>query len=188
MSNRRPYALLSFVFWVAAAGLAASAAAQEPHNFGEEFAMGPDSSITVARRDTADFRTRYASEFADAQNLAAFELRFGKDAIVHFKTDRSDPAQSDIVALCGTERVNILKIGSGRFDAPDEYTFGLPGFYQAKDGRWGSIATGGAMPMLLFFDLPAGCSPKSAKLLATIGVGDGDARSYQLLFSDSQPK
>jgi hypothetical protein len=111
MSQSRLHLVLVILFWGVASWLAICADAQEPHRFGETVALGSDASLVVVRRDVGEFRSRYPSEFPAAdQNLVAFEFRYGKSGIYDFATDRGDPSRSDIVALCGTQRVNILKM------------------------------------------------------------------------------
>ena len=180
--------LLTSVFtW---AGVAAEG--PEPHKFGEKVALSWGASLSVARLDAAALRSRYSSEFPADRALAAFELRWGKDGIYVFGTDREDPSRSDIVVLCGTGRINILKAGGGTFDRPKQYHFGLPGGFQIDDGRWISVAAGGAVPLVMVFELPDGCSPLQAQLSAKITVreagGKSDERSHELLFADEGPR
>jgi hypothetical protein len=190
MFQWRSHPVLLILFLGAASWLTICVYAQEPHRFGEAVALGSDASLVVVKRDVGEFRSRYPSEFPSTDhNLVAFEFRYGKSGIYHFKTDRNDPSRSDVVAVCGTERVNILKIGSGTFADPKAYSFGRPGAYQAKDGRWGSIAAGGAMPLVIFFSLPAGCAPEQARLLVTVDVGRAEKEEWhQLVFTEDSSK
>lgn len=182
-----PALLLAVAAWV---WHPAAVSAQQAHKFGEAVALGSTASLVVSRRDVGEFRSRYPSEFGSPnQSLLAFELRFGGEDVFYFATDRGDPSRSDVVALCGTQRVNIWKAGSkARSDAvdPNAYSFGLPGAFQAKDGRWGGITSSSHMPTLVFFRLPADCVPERAQLLVTLEVGSTPSKTtkHQLLFTD----
>jgi hypothetical protein len=182
--------------------LAVCANAQERHKFGETVALGSNASLVVVKRDVSEFRPELGWT---GQNLVAFELRFGEsDEIYIFRTDRGDPSHSDIVAQCGTERVNALKMGiessvappmcaalsSGSAPSCRTVTFGLPGAYQAKDGLWVSMDGGlGMASNIIVFDLPAECAPGQARLLVTVGVGLGDKeKKHQLVFTEDSSK
>lgn len=182
-----PALLLTLVAW---GWLPATISGQEVHKFGETVALGSNGSLVVTRRDVGEFRSMYPSEFGSTnQNVVAFELRFGGEDVIYFATDRGDPSRSDIVALCGTQRINIWKAGSkARSDAVDSdaYSFGLPGAFQAKDGRWGGITSGNHMPTIAFFSLPSDCAPERAQLLVTLEVGSTPAKTtkHHLLLTD----
>jgi len=156
------------------------------HQFGETVAPGQGVSLTVARQDAARFRSEYAREFEDADGaLAAFSLQFGGDDVIDFATDREDPSHSDIVALCGEQRVNAFKMGSLRSGDSKTYIFGKPGAFQGKDKLWHSISTGGSPPLVVFFRLPAACVPAQVRLSAAFEAGEvGKGTKYRLLFAD----
>jgi len=118
------------------------------------------------------------------ENIVAFECRYGGSGAYTFRTDRTDPSRSDIVALCGTVRVNILKLGSGTFDNPNVYRFGTVGALQGKDGRWVSIVAGGAPPSILLFSLPPGCIGDRVQLSVALSYDlGGTTTKRELLFA-----
>jgi hypothetical protein len=144
----------------------------------------------VTKRDIAEFRTRYPSEFASTdQNLVAFEFRFaGSKTAYTFATHRTDPSRSDVVALCGSERVNIQKLGHGTFDEPNAYSFFRPGGIPTKDERWVTVAAGGTPPMIVFFSLPPDCASERTRLSVGLTVSFGGTKTqYQLLFAEEPP-
>ncbi len=163
----------------------------QPCKFGEKINLSFGAQLTVKRMNVAELRSRYASDFAGSTNLAAFEVRWGKEGIYEFHTDREDPARSDIVVLCGTDRVNLLKTGT-LAPRDRQYKFALPGGYQLVDNRWVTITTGGDQPMIVTFELPPSCTPDQTQLEAVLEVREvGQApskKSFDLLFSDAGPK
>ena len=166
-------AALFMVLVVASPGWTAEA--QESHRFGERIPLGTEASLTVTQRDAGEFRANYASEFPSTiQNLVAFEFRSEGDgtATYTFWTDRAHPSGSDVVVLCDSERINILKMGGGTFSEPKAYRFGSPGAFEIK-GRWGAVAAFGSVPTLFFFSLPAGCAPEQIRLSVALEVSQG---------------
>lgn len=163
-----------------------TAEAQEFRRFGERIALGTEASLTVTRRDAGEFRANYASEFPPTiQNLVAFEFRSEGDgtATYTYWTDRTNPSGSDVVVLCDSERVNILKMGGGTFSDPKAYRFGSPGAIEIK-GRWGVVGAFGSVPTLFFFSLPAACAPEQIRLSITLEVSQGEKKaSHQLILS-----
>lgn len=188
MGHRRTRTIPLILLWGATNCVATLADAQEPHRFGESVALGSGASVVVTKRDVGEVRSQsrsqFPSEFPSAdQNLVAFEFRYGGSGVYTFRTDRTDPSRSDIVALCGTVRVNILKLGSGTFDRPDAYSFGTPGTIQGKDGRWASIVAGGAPPGIVLFNLPADCIRQKSRLLVGLDYDlGGKTTKHQWLF------
>jgi hypothetical protein len=164
--------------------------AQELHRFGETVALGANGSVVVTKRDVGEFRTRYPSEFSSAElNLVAYEFRFaGSKTAYVFATDRADPSRSDVVALCGSDRVNIYRLGHATFDDRNAYSFGRPSGIPTKDGRWVSVAAGGSPPLVVFFSLPAGCISERVRLLVGLKVSIARTEAqYQLLFGEEPP-
>lgn len=190
MGHRWTHTIPLILLWGATNWVPTGADAQEPHRFGESVALGSDASLVVTKRDVGEVRSRsrsqFPSEFPSAdQNVVAFEFRYGGSGVYSFWTDRTDPSRSDIVALCGTVRVNILKLGSGTFDSPNAYSFGTPGAPQGKDGRWASIVAGGAPPGIVLFSLPADCTRKRTRLLVALDYKlGGKTTKHQLLFTE----
>ena len=93
------------------------------------------------------------------------------------------------MALCGTVRVNILKLGSGTFDNPNAYIFRTVGALQGRDGRWISIVAGGAPPAIVLFSLPRGCTGDGIRLLVALDYDlGGRTMKHELLFNEpSEP-
>jgi hypothetical protein len=163
----------------------------QPSRFGEKINLSYGASVIVKRMNAAELRSRNASDFPAGANLAAFEVRWGKEGRYFFHVDRDNPARSDIVAMCGAERVNMIKISSGAPEHRDEYKFVAPGGYQLMDGRWVVIASGGDPPSVMVFDLPASCVASETQLLAAItvrDVGTSTEKKVELLFADEGSK
>ena len=161
--------------------------AQQAAEFGKTITLSSEASIIVMQLNPAEFRSQYPAEFsAEDEPLIAYELRFGEcrpDLVYCFYTDRANPTNSDVVLLCGTQRVNILKVGSAVSKKPRPYTFGLPGFYQTKDRRWGALASGGEAPLVIFFTRPKECGADTVRLLVQITVSlAGKDTNHSLLF------
>jgi hypothetical protein len=163
----------------------------QPCKFGEKINLSFGAQLTVKRMNAAELRSRYASDFPGSANLAAFEFRWGKEGIYEFHTDREDPARSDIVALCSTDRVNLFKTGT-LAPRDRQYKFARPGGYQLIDNRWVTITSGGDQPMIMTFELPPACTPDQAQIevvLEVREVGQAPAKkSFDLLISDAGPK
>ncbi len=177
----------AFLLVLVAASRGWMADAQEPHRFGERIALGSEASLIVTRRDADEFRSAYASEFPPTiQNLVAFEFRSEGNgtATYTFWTDRANPAGSDVVVLCDSERINILKMGSGTFSDPKAHRFGSPGAFEIK-GRWGAVAAFGSVPTLFFFSLPVGCAQERIRLSVVLEVSQGGKKAnHQLIVSE----
>jgi len=182
MGHQRLYAAILAFAWAGHQG-------PEVHRFGQQVRLKPGASLTVTRRGIDEFRRRYPSEFADsAENLVAFEfaIRSADEAqLVIFKTDRENPARSDVVVLCDSARVNILKMGGAAIDDPTAYTFGPPGAYQARtDGLWRSM-TVGTKSFVAFFALPQTCTSARQQLLVGLTVPiEGRDSILQLQFAE----
>lgn len=187
MDYRWPRRILLMLLWLASSWISTRAEAQELHRFGERVALGPDAALVVTRRDVGEFRSRYPSEFpSTSQNLVVFEVRSegtGK-ATYTFWTDRGDPSRSDFVALCGTDTVNILKLGGRKHWDSNTYEFGRPGAFEI-DGRWGAVVAFGTVTNLAVFDLPSGCKPEGTRLSVKIELGHSDRKAeHHLIFAD----
>jgi hypothetical protein len=177
------------VLWVC--GIASlGAAGDELSRLGQPISLGPQTSLVITLKPGEDWRSRFPGEFPpEIKNLAVYEFRITGDELVGFKTDRSDPSQSDVVAICEGRRVNILKLAAPRLDGP--VGIGDPGAYQAKDGRWSSfvnpLMTQRVGVMYLLFNLPAECTPQTTRLSLALEVGNAPYRHYRVLLGEAAP-
>jgi hypothetical protein len=177
------------VLWVSVIA-SLGAAGDELSRLGQPISLGPQTSLVITLKPGTDWRSRFPGEFPpDIKNLAVYEFRVTGDELVGFKTDRSDPSQSDVVAICEGRRMNILKIGAPKLDG--SVGIGDPGAYQAKDGRWSSfvnpLMTQRIGVMYLRFDLPAECAPQTARLSLALEVGNAPYRHYRVLLGEATP-